>query len=105
MGSRKARSRGFSGSDEIADAGTVFMNGALGIFETQKFAKGTSEVIKAIADASAYSVIGGGHTVAAADKLNVKDKINHVSSGGGACVNMLAGYELPGVEALRKNGE
>jgi len=88
----------------IKASGTNFMNGALGIFEKKEFALGTSEIIKAIADSSAYSVIGGGHTVAAAEKLNVKDKINHVSSGGGACVNMLAGYKLPGVEALRKNG-
>ena len=85
----------------ISESGTIFMNGAIGIFEKKAFAKGTNEIIKAIADSKGFSVIGGGHTVAAAHELKLGSKINHVSSGGGACVNMLAGYELPGIEVLK----
>jgi len=85
----------------LLNAGTIFANGALGIFEKKEFAKGTEEIIKAIADSKAFSIIGGGHTVAAARGLKVEDKINHISSGGGACINLLAGYKLPGIEALR----
>ena len=89
----------------IMKSGTVFANGALGVFEDRKFAYGTEEVIKAIATSDAFSVIGGGHTVAAARNLKLDKKINHVSSGGSACVNLLAGYKLPAVEALRKGPE
>ncbi|HHQ44931.1 MAG TPA: phosphoglycerate kinase [Candidatus Altiarchaeales archaeon] len=85
----------------ISESGTVFANGALGLFEDKNFAKGTDQVIKAIAEGEGFSVIGGGHTTAAAREAGVVDRINHVSSGGGACINLLAGYELPGVEALK----
>jgi len=87
----------------ILESKTIFMNGALGIFEETNFAHGTETIIKAIADSKGFSVIGGGHTVAAAHKLNVGKKINHISSGGGACVNLLAGYELPAIEALKNS--
>ncbi|MFH1789443.1 MAG: phosphoglycerate kinase [Candidatus Altiarchaeota archaeon] len=88
----------------ISESNTIFANGALGIFEKKEFAKGTEAVIKAIADSEGFSVIGGGHTVAAARELGVGDKINHISSGGGACVNLLAGYKLPAIEALKLKG-
>jgi len=81
---------------------TVFAKGALGIFEIDDFAKGTVEIIKAIADSDAFSIIGGGHLVASARKLNIENKINHISSGGGAFISLLAGYKLPAVEVLRQ---
>jgi len=80
---------------------TVFAKGALGIFEIKNFSYGTVEIIKAIANSKAFSVIGGGHLVASARKLNVEDKINHISSGGGAFISLLAGYKSPAVEAMR----
>ena len=88
----------------ISESNTIFANGALGIFEKKEFAKGTEAVIKAIANSDGFSVIGGGHTVAAARELGVGNKINHISSGGGACVNLLAGYKLPAIEALKASG-
>lgn len=88
----------------ISESNTIFANGALGIFEKKEFAKGTEAVIKAIANSAGFSVIGGGHTVAAARELGVGSKINHISSGGGACVNLLAGYKLPAIEALKASG-
>jgi phosphoglycerate kinase len=85
----------------INESKTSFANGALGIFEDERFAYGTEEIIKAIAESKSFSVIGGGHTVAAAKNLGVSDKITHVSSGGGACVDFLAGVKLPALEALK----
>lgn len=87
----------------IEDSGTVFANGALGLFEDKNFSFGTEEIIKAIAANKNFSLIGGGHTTAAARELGVMDKISHVSSGGGACINMLAGYDLPGIQALKQS--
>ncbi len=89
----------------IAKSGTIFANGALGVFEEKDFAYGTAEIIKAIADSKGFSVIGGGHTVAAANELDAGDKIDHISSGGGACIDLIAGYKLPGIEALRKGND
>jgi len=86
----------------IMKSGTIFAKGALGIFENKNFAYGTEEVIKAIAESKGFSVVGGGHLVAATKELDIGDKINHISSGGGACISILAGYKLPAVEALRQ---
>ncbi|MBN2013790.1 MAG: phosphoglycerate kinase [Candidatus Altiarchaeota archaeon] len=86
----------------IAKCGTLYAKGALGIFEEKNFAYGTEEVVKAIAASKAFSVIGGGHLVASARKLDIEDKITHISSGGGASISLLAGYKLPAVEALRQ---
>ncbi|OYT40617.1 MAG: phosphoglycerate kinase [Candidatus Altiarchaeales archaeon ex4484_43] len=86
----------------IKKCGTIFAKGALGIFEEKNFSYGTIEIVKAIADSKAFSVIGGGHLVASARGLNIEDKITHISSGGGACISLLAGYKLPAVEALRQ---
>jgi phosphoglycerate kinase len=86
----------------IRECGTIFAKGALGIFEEKNFAHGTEEVVKAIADSTAFSVIGGGHLVASARELDIEDKITHISSGGGASISLLAGYKLPAVEALRQ---
>jgi phosphoglycerate kinase len=86
---------------EIKAAGTVFFNGALGLYETPAFAYGTEEIIKAIAEAECFSVIGGGDTVAAARNLKVEDKINHVSTGGKASIDFLAGVKMSAIEALK----
>ncbi len=87
-------------SKEISGAKTVIMNGPAGVFEKEAFALGTHELIKA-GTKSGFSVIGGGHIAAAAEQLGVSGKFSHVSTGGGACIDFLAGEKLPGIEALK----
>src|SRR3990172_2263244 len=90
-------------SEEIAKAKTVFLNGPAGIFEIEEFSTGTRELFHAVANSSAFSVVGGGHTVAAVEQYGLQDKIGHVSTGGGALINYLAGRPLPVVEALYRS--
>ena len=85
----------------IKGAGTVVWNGPMGVFEFPKFAEGTFGIAKAVADSSAVSVIGGGESVAAVQKSGLADKITHISTGGGASLEMLEGLELPGLAALQ----
>ncbi len=87
-------------SREISSSKTVVMNGPAGVFEKEAFALGTYELIKA-GTKSGFSVIGGGHIAAAAEQLDVSSKFSHVSTGGGACIDFLAGEKLPGIEALK----
>ncbi len=87
-------------SKEIAGSKTVVMNGPAGVFEKEAFALGTNELIKA-GTKSRFSVIGGGHIAAAAEQLGMSGKFSHVSTGGGACIDFLAGEKLPGIEALK----
>jgi phosphoglycerate kinase len=87
---------------EIQKAGTVFFNGALGLYETPAYAYATEEIIMAIASAKCYSVIGGGDTVAAARNLGIEDKITHVSTGGKASIDYLAGAKMAAIEALKE---
>lgn len=90
-------------SKEIAEAKTIVWNGPLGMFEKPEFANGTLAIARAIADATkrgATSIIGGGDSVAAVEKAGVASKISHISTGGGASLEFLAGEKLPGVEAL-----
>jgi phosphoglycerate kinase len=85
----------------IANAGTVVWNGPMGVFEFPAFAKGTFAVAKAVAASKAVSIIGGGDSVAAIQQSGLADKITHISTGGGASLEMLEGLDLPGVAALQ----
>ncbi|MGZ4928999.1 MAG: phosphoglycerate kinase [Halobacteriota archaeon] len=86
-------------SAELKAAGTVVINGPAGVFEQKAFALGTDETLKAAAQ-SKFSILGGGHLAAAARNIGVDKHITHVSTGGGACIDFLAGESLPGVQAL-----
>ncbi|MGB4595110.1 MAG: phosphoglycerate kinase [Anaerolineaceae bacterium] len=86
---------------EVAKAGTVVWNGPMGVFEFPRFAKGTFAIAQAVADSQAISVIGGGDSVSAINKSGLSDKITHISTGGGASLEMLEGLELPGVAILQ----
>lgn len=87
-------------SDEIKKAKTVVWNGPMGVFEMPNFAKGTFEIAKAIAETDSISIIGGGDSVSAAEKSGFKDKITHISTGGGASLEFLEGKILPGIDAI-----
>jgi len=87
----------------IADSKTILWNGPVGVFEMDKFAKGTIELGNAIADATeegAFSLVGGGDSVAAVKKFGFEDKVSYVSTGGGAMLEMLEGKVLPGIQAI-----
>lgn len=86
--------------DIIHGAKTVIWNGPMGLFENPIFAKGTNEVAQALIASSAVTVIGGGDTISAVDKLNLLDKFSFVSTGGGAMLAFLAGDSMPGLDAL-----
>jgi phosphoglycerate kinase len=89
----------------IADAGTVVWNGPVGVFEMEPFAHGTEELAKAVAaatDKGAFSIAGGGDTVAAVEKYKMADKLSYISTGGGAFLEFLEGKVLPAVAVLEK---
>ena len=88
-------------ADAIKGAGTVIWNGPMGVSEWDNFAAGTICVAKAVADSGAISIIGGGDSVAAVTKLGFADKMNHISTGGGASLEFLEGKDLPGICALQ----
>ena len=83
------------------DARTIFWNGPMGVFETKPFDKGTFAVAKMLAESSAFTVVGGGESVEAVKEAGLAAKISHVSTGGGASLDFVAGEPLPAVEALR----
>ena len=90
-------------SDVIENSATILWNGPMGVFELDNFAKGTIEIAKAIAKSTskgAYSLVGGGDSVAAVNKYNLKDAVSYVSTGGGAMLEFLEGKTLPGVAAI-----
>ncbi|HEV2009422.1 MAG TPA: phosphoglycerate kinase [Candidatus Limnocylindria bacterium] len=84
----------------IADAGTVFWNGPMGRFEQPEYAHGTEAIARAMAASSAVTVVGGGESVQAVEQLGLADRMTHVSTGGGAALELIEGKNLPGVEAI-----
>jgi phosphoglycerate kinase len=86
--------------EQIAGARTVFWNGPMGVFERKQFENGTIGIARCVADASAYTVVGGGDSLAAIDTAGVGERIDHISTGGGASLEYLEGRELPGIAAL-----
>jgi phosphoglycerate kinase len=88
----------------IEDAKTVVWNGPMGVFEIPAFARGTAAIARAVADVKGTTIIGGGDSIAAINQAGVADRITHISTGGGASLEFLAGRKLPGVEALTEKG-
>ena len=89
-------------ADIIKKAGTVVWNGPVGVFEFDQFADGTKVLAKAIADSSAFSIAGGGDTLAAVAKYGIGEQVGYISTGGGAFLEFLEGKELPAVAALAR---
>jgi phosphoglycerate kinase len=100
------------GPDSIAElseimktAGTIVWNGPVGVFEFDQFGNGTKELSLAIAESNAFSIAGGGDTLAAVDKYGIEDKISYISTGGGAFLEFLEGKALPAVEILEQRAK
>lgn len=87
----------------MSNAGTIVWNGPVGVFEWEAFSQGTHSIAKSIAKSDAFSVAGGGDTLAAVDIFEVKDQLSYVSTGGGAFLELLEGKELPSVTALKQS--
>jgi phosphoglycerate kinase len=86
----------------LKDAKTIFLSGPCGVFELPLFMKGTKEIFTYVANAHAFSIVGGGHTVAAIKQLGFEDRISHISTGGGSLEKVMMGEKLVAVEALKK---
>lgn len=89
-------------ADEIAKAGQIFWNGPMGLYEQKAFEKGTLEIAKAIGNAKGYSIVGGGDTVAAVNHFRLGDKMNYISTGGGATLKFLEEGTLPCIEVIQE---
>lgn len=92
-------------SNIIANAGTIVWNGPVGVFEFDQFGQGTESIANAIANSNAFSIAGGGDTLAAVDKYNIADKVSYISTGGGAFLEFLEGKKLPAVEILEQRAK
>jgi phosphoglycerate kinase len=92
-------------ADELARAGTIVWNGPVGVFEKEPFAGGTKTLARAAADSSAFSIAGGGDTVAAVNQFGIADKIDYISTAGGAFLEFLEGKKLPAVAALEARAD
>ena len=86
----------------LTTAKTVFLSGPCGVFENPLFKKGTEKIFKFVADSEAFSIVGGGHTVAAVEQLSLREKISHISTGGGSLEKFMMGEKLVVVEALKE---
>jgi phosphoglycerate kinase len=89
-------------SEVIRKAKSIVISGPMGVFENKEFMMGTKEIFEAIAASKAFSLVGGGHTVAAVEELGLANKMSYVSTAGGALIEFLMGKQLPGVVALEK---
>ncbi|MEY3782445.1 MAG: hypothetical protein RIS97_623, partial [Pseudomonadota bacterium] len=89
-------------ADQLLKAGTIVWNGPVGVFEFAAFENGTKVIAQAIADSSAFSIAGGGDTLAAIAKYGIEDKVGYISTGGGAFLEVLEGKTLPAFEILSK---
>ena len=90
-------------ADAIAAAGTVLWNGPMGVFEVEPFAAGTHTVADAVAECRGFTVVGGGDSAAAIRQMGLADRVDHVSTGGGASLELIERGDLPGLEALRES--
>lgn len=88
-------------ADVISEAGTLLWNGPVGVFEFPAFAAGTAALARAVADSAAFSLAGGGDTLAAIDQFDIADQVSYISTGGGAFLEYVEGKELPAVRALK----
>ncbi|MCL2496921.1 MAG: phosphoglycerate kinase, partial [Clostridiales bacterium] len=87
----------------IAASNTIVWNGPVGVFELDDFAAGTVSMAQAVADSGAFSIVGGGDSIAALHKMGLASSISHISTGGGAMLKFLEGKKMPGIEALNDN--
>ena len=92
-------------ADIIMNAKTILWNGPVGVFEFDQFAKGTEIIAKAIAESPAFSIAGGGDTLAAIDKFGIADKVSYISTGGGAFLEFVEGKKLPAVAILEERAK
>jgi len=92
-------------ADVLKNAGTIVWNGPVGVFEFDQFGEGTKAIALAIADSDAFSIAGGGDTLAAVEKYGISDKVSYISTGGGAFLEFLEGKELPAVAILEERAK
>jgi phosphoglycerate kinase len=89
----------------LKQAGTIIWNGPVGVFEFDQFADGTEDIARAIAESSAFSIAGGGDTLAAVDKFGIADQVSYISTGGGAFLEYVEGKVLPAVAILEERAK